>query len=126
MDRNNPREAIKLTRSRFSPFPGEQIQCAVAVPGGIVSQIVMVNHSNKVFVLRFENGRWKPYPIRVQLENGHGEIVRADEKMSIAAMDGGTVRLFWIHEQDGGMLTIDTNEIDKGHLFQFERVTTPF
>ena len=114
-----------MTRDKFDPFPGEQIQCAVVV-AGVIPQIVMVNHSNKVFILRFENGRWKSYPVRVQLEPGHGEIVRADEKMSIAAMDGGTVRLFWIHGRDGGMLTIDTNEIDEGHVFQSTRITTPF
>ena len=85
----------------------------------------MVNHSNEVFILRFKNGRWKSHPVKVQLEHGHGEIVRADEKMSIAAMDGGTVRLFWIHKRDGGMLTIDTNRIDEGHVPRATRITMP-
>ena len=124
MDRNDPTHAFEMTRNRFDPFPGQQIQCAVVV-AGIVPQIVMVNHSNKVFILRFENGRWKSYPVSIQLENGHGEIVRADEKMSIAAMDGGMVRLFWIHGGDGGMLTIDTNKIHNGHIFRSTRITTP-
>ena len=125
MDRNYPMDAFMMTRHQFDPFPGEQIQCAVVV-AGVVPQIIMVNHSNKVFILRFENGRWKSHPVKVQLEHGHGEIVRADEKMSIAAMDGGAVRLFWIHGRDGGMLTIDTNKIDEGHLFQSTKITTPF
>ena len=118
-------DAFIMTRNKFDPFPGQQIQCAIAVAGD-VPQIVMVNHSNKVFILRFENGRWKSHPVRVQLEQGHGEIVRADEKMSIAAMDGGIVRLFWIHGRDGGMLNIDTNEIDEGHLFLSTKITMPF
>ena len=114
-----------MTPNKFDPFPGQQIQCAVAV-AGIVPQIVMVNHSNKVFILRSENDRWRSYAVKVQLEHGHGEIVRPDEKMSIAAMDGGTVRLFWIHGGDGGMLTIDTNKVDEGHIFRSTRITTPF
>ena len=114
-----------ITHKRFDPFPGEQIQCAVIIPG-LVPQIVMVNHSNKVFILRLKNGHWKPYPIKVQLEKDHGEIVRADEKMSIAAMDGGRVRLFWIHGQDGGMLTIDTNTIDEGNTYQSKSIKLPF
>ena len=124
MDRNYPREAIQIRHLNFRPFPGEQIQCAVVVPGE-KSQIVMVNHSNEVFSLKFENSRWKPTRIKVRLEDGHGEIIRADEKMSIAAMGGGAVRLFWIHGQDGGMLTIDTNNIDKVYQFQAKRITIP-
>ena len=85
----------------------------------------MVNHSNKVFILRFEYGRWKSYQIKVQMESGRGEIVRADEKMSIAAMDGA-IRLFWMHGQDGAMLTIDIREAEQGYKFQPKKITTPF
>ena len=124
MDRTCHREAIRIAYNNFSPFPGEQIQCAVAVPG-TVPQIVMVNHSNEVFILRFEHGRWKPYPIKTQMESGRGEIVRADEKMSIAAMDGA-IRFFWMHGQDGGMLTIDTSEAEQKHQSPLKKITTPF
>ena len=46
--------------------------------------------------------------------------------MRIAAMDGGIVKLFWIRGQDGGMLAIDTNKIDKPRLFRKERILAPF
>lgn len=84
----------------------------------------MVNHSNKVFILRFEYGRWNSYQIKVPMD-GRGEIVRADEKMSIAAMDGA-VRLFWMDGQDGMMLTIDTSEAQQGYTPQSKKITTPF
>ena len=125
MDRNHPNKAINITHSQFHPFPGGQIQCAVVVPG-ISTRIVMVNHSNEVFILKFENSGWNSTRIKVRLENDHGEIVRVEEKMSIAAMDGGIVRLFWIHGQDGGMLTIDTNKISQVHPVQSQSITTPF
>ncbi len=124
MDRTNPKKATKITRQNFSPFPGEQIQCAVAL-SGTVPQIVMVNHSNKVFILRFESGYWRSSQINVKMESGRGEIVRADEKMSIAAMDG-IVRLFWMHGQDGQMLDIDTSEAEQGHQSKPKKITTPF
>ena len=84
----------------------------------------MVNHSNEIFIIRFESGRWKPYPIEVPL-SGRGEIVRADEKMSIAAM-GGAIRLFWMEGQDGMMLTIDTSEAEQEYIPQSKKITTPF
>ena len=123
MDRTDPMKATQITHNKFSPFPGEQIQCAVAI-SGTVPQIAMVNHSNKVFVLRFKFGYWKSSLINVQMESGRGEIVSADERMSIAAMDG-TIRLFWIHGQDGQMLDIDS-EAEKGRQFRPKRITTPF
>ncbi len=123
MDRTDPMKAIQITYNKFSPFPGEQIQCAVAI-SGTIPRIVMVNHSNKVFILRFEFGHWKSSPINVQMESGRGEIVRADERMSIAAMDG-TVRLFWMHGQDGQMLDIDS-EPKKERQFRPKRIPTPF
>ena len=76
MDRNHPREAIEITHSRFYPFTDEQSQCAVVVPG-IVSQIVLVNHNNNVFGLKFANSRWKPTKINIRLEDGFGEVFRA-------------------------------------------------
>ena len=124
MDRTNPENATKITSKNFSPFPGEQIQCAIAL-SGTVPQIVMVNHSNKVFILRFESGYWRSSQINVQMESGRGEIVSAHEKMSIAAMDG-TIRLFWMHGQDGQMLNIDTSGAEQGHQFKPKKITTPF
>ena len=124
MDRTNPMEATKITHQNFSPFPGEQIQCAVAV-SGTVPQIVMVNHSNKVFILRSEFGYWRSSQINVHMESGRGEIVRADEMMSIAAMDG-TIRLFWMHGQDGQILNIDTSKAGQGHQYEPKKITTPF
>ncbi|KAL9032987.1 MAG: hypothetical protein Q9214_007724 [Letrouitia sp. 1 TL-2023] len=121
IDRTRPGDAIRVTPNNFSPFPGEQIQCAAVVPG-TKPQIVMVNHSNKLFILRFEYDRWKSYPIKVQMESGRGEIVGADEKMSITAMDDA-IRLFWIHGQDGRMLTIDTSGAEQ---FRLKKISTPF
>ena len=85
-------------------FPGEQIQCAVAVPG-TTPRIVMVNHSNEVFILTLESA-WKARAIKVHKESDRGRIYRADDRMSIAAM-GGAIRIFWMQKQDGKMLTID-------------------
>ena len=113
-----------ITRNHFQPFPGEQIQCAVVLPGTI-PRIVMVNHSNKIFILRYENSHWKPYPVQIRLESRRGEINKVDEKMSIAAMDGA-IRLFWMHGQDGEMLTIDTRQAEQGYPFQLRKITTPF
>ena len=108
--------AIMITDNIFRPFPGDQIQCATAVPGA-VPQFVMVNDSNKVFILRYENSRWKPHPVNVKLDSVRKEVNRADEKMSIAAMDG-QIRLFWMQGQEGRLLTIDPSKVDHG--FQFE------
>ena len=123
MHRTDRERTTKITHSKFSPFPGDQIQCAVAV-SGTVPQIVMVNHSNEVFILRFESGHWKSSLINERMRSSRGEIVKADEKMSIAAMDGA-IRLFWMHGQDGQMLHIDTSGAK--HEYQFEpKITTPF
>ena len=110
------KNAIIVTDDIFRPFPGDQIQCATALPG-TVPQFVMVNDSNKVFILRYENSRWKPHPVNVKFDSVRKEVNRSDEKMSIAAMDG-QIRLFWMQGQEGRLLTIDPNRVDDG--FQFE------
>ena len=114
------KNAIIITDDVFRPFPGDQIQCATAVPG-TVPQFVMVNDSNKVFILRYENGRWKPHPVNVKLDSVRKEVNRSDEKMSIAAMDG-QIRLFWMQGQEGRLLTIDPSRIDDGFQFEPESV----
>ena len=125
IDRSSPGKATKVERDKFSPFPGEQIQCAVIVPG-TVPEIIMVNHSNKIFALKFEHNRWRSQPINVQIDKDRGEIVSADEKISMAAMDCGSIRLFWMHGQEGRMLTIKTNEDHEDrHVYQ-TNIMTPF
>ena len=113
--------AIMITYKSFRPFPGDQIQCATAVPG-TVSQFVMVNDSNKVFILRYENSRWKPHPVNVKLDSVRKQVNRADEKMSIAAMDG-QIRLFWMQGLEGRLLTIDPRKADHGFQFEPELVS---
>ena len=124
MDRNSRRTPIRIQYNNFKPSPGEQIQCAVLVPH-TPPRIVMVNHSNNIFILRFESGNWKTSPFRVHMDSGRGEIVGVDEKMSIAAMDGA-VRLFWMQGQEGRMLSFDISEAEQGHQYQPKSITTPF
>ena len=112
--------AIPITDTTFRPFPGDQIQCATAVPG-TVPQFVMVNDSNKVFILRYENSRWKPHPVNVRLDSVRKDVNRADEKMSIAAMDS-QIRLFWMQGQEARLLTIDPSKVDHGRQFEPEPV----
>ena len=109
-------DRTEITNTAFRPFPGDQIQCATIVPGR-VPQIVMVNDRNRVFILRYKGGRWNPCQVNVKLDSARKEVARIDEKMSIAAMDG-QVRLFWIQEQEGRLLTIDLDGVEDGRVFE--------
>ena len=124
-------DAKAVTPQDFKPFPGNQIQCAAVVPG-IVPSIVLVNYRNILSILEFEENGWKPAKISrgqpitpIQLDSTRGEVVQGHEKMSIAAMENGLVRLFWMHKNDGRLLTIEPRDAAQNGPVQPMTVKTP-
>ena len=111
-----------MTIRELHPFPGDQIQCAVVVPG-TPPRIALVNDSNNVFIIRYYGNRWRPESVKVKLDMGRKGVNRFDEKMSIAATDDGTIRMFWIQGEEGRLLSVDTRQ---GGPFEPEKTRTPF
>jgi hypothetical protein len=114
-----------MTIRELHPFPGDQIQCAVVVPG-TPPRIALVNDSNNVFILQYSylESRWISQSVPVKLRQGRKGINKFDEKMSIAATNDGTIRTFWMQGQEGRLLSIESGQ---GGPFEPEMIlATPF
>ena len=110
-----------ITRKEFDPFPGDQIQCAAVVPGPSTT-IALVNDNNKVFLLRFIDGRWM-FELVCTLDETRLDIKRIDEKVSMAANETGTLKIFWMQETEGRLLSID---LTRSNSSKAEKIRTPF
>ncbi|KAL8829027.1 MAG: hypothetical protein Q9191_002249 [Dirinaria sp. TL-2023a] len=111
-----------MTSRDFNPFPGDQIQCAIAVPGPS-TRIALVNDKNKVFMLKSEDSRWMFKPIRCKLDESRLEVKKIDDKLSMAGAESGTLRMFWMKGTEGRLLSIDITEASSSKV---ETIPTPF
>lgn len=111
-----------MTSGDFKPFPGDQIQCAVVVPGPS-TRIALVNDQNKLFIFRPKDGRWIFESIRCKLDESRLEVKKIDEKLSMAANESGTLRMFWMEGTEGRLLSFD---ITKSSSSKAEKIPTPF
>lgn len=111
-----------MTRRDFKHFPGDQIQCAIVVPGPS-TRIALVNDKNKLFILRPEDSRWMFELIRCKLDECRLEVKKIDEKLSMAANETGTIRMFWMEGTEGRLLSIDLKESSSSKA---EKIPTPF
>ena len=106
----------------FKSFPGDQIQCAIVVPGPS-TRIALVNDKNKLFILRPEDSRWMFESIRCKLDESRLEVKKIDEKLSMAANGTGTLRMFWMEGTEGRLLSVDLAKSDSSKA---EKIPTPF
>ncbi|KAG8528726.1 uncharacterized protein KY384_006413 [Bacidia gigantensis] len=118
IDRASTRPS-QMTHRDFNPFPGDQIQCATALPGQI-PRICLVNDGNKVFVLRYQDKNWKSEPTKVKLDRARKDVGKYEDKMSIGATETGIIRTFWMQGDEGRMLSVHQNEAGR---FEVEKIS---
>lgn len=111
-----------MTREEFDPFPGDQIQFAAVVPGPS-TRIALVNDKNKLFLLRPIDGRWMFESVNCTLDETRLDIKKIDERVSMAANETGTLRIFWMQGTEGRLLSID---ITRSNSSKAEKILTPF
>ena len=111
-----------MTNRDFNPFPGNQIQCAALLPDS-TPRIILVSDENKLFVMRYQDNRWKSESKKVNLGKGRKDISRFSEKMSIAASENGIIRAFWMQGEEGRLLSIDQHG---GVSPEAEKISMPF
>ena len=121
---DSPTRAVKpITSTEFKPFPSDQIQCAIIIPGPS-TRIALVNDNNKLFILRPNGSRWVCELVYCKLgETRRLEVGNIDEKLSMAATDNGTLRMFWMEGTEGRLLSIDITDSNSSEA---EKILTPF
>jgi hypothetical protein len=93
-----------INYKKYKPFPGDRIQHAVARPG-LPATFIVVNDANQVFTLKWLGHGWQISALPLHSSTSRPRITKAEDKMSIAVMRNGNIRLFWTYRNAGILVT---------------------
>ena len=97
----------RLTRPQVS-HPIDRVQCA-AVRLGSPATFVVVNDANQIFSLKRTGSGWESHALSLHSGTHRPAIMKREEKMSIAIMRNSMLRLSWIQDGQGRLVTQDQN-----------------